>query len=154
MTNSSGFDFLVGEWTSTQRRLREVLNGSDDWYEFKGYTKSWSTLGGVGILDEVSFPEQGFSGLTVRLYDKENDLWSIYWANSRNGQLALPPQVGRFDENGRGEFFADDVYNGQSIKVVYVWYDIKEDSARWQQAFSVDDGKTWEVNWTAEFHRA
>lgn len=153
MKNANGFDFLVGNWTSTQRRLREVLNGCDDWYEMQGFTTSWSALDGVAILDEVSFPAQGFSGLTVRLYDKENDLWSIYWANSRNGQLAVPPQVGRFDDNGRGEFYADDVYNGQKIKVVYIWSDISENSARWEQAFSADDGETWETNWTAEFQR-
>jgi len=35
----NNFDFLVGEWTSTQRRLREVLNGCDEWDEFPGFTK-------------------------------------------------------------------------------------------------------------------
>lgn len=149
---NNNFDFLVGEWTSTQRRLREVLNGHE-WYEFPGHTKSWSVLDGAGNIDEVTFPTQGFSGLTVRLYHKETDEWSIYWANSRNGELAIPPQVGRFDENGRGEFYADDVFNGQKVKVVYVWYDITETSARWYQAFSTDDGKSWETNWTADFQR-
>jgi len=153
MKNPNNFDFLVGTWTSTQRRLREVLTGCDEWYDFPGVTQCWSVLGGAGNIDEVTFPSQGFSGLTVRLYDKESGLWSIYWANSRNGQLALPPQVGRFDEDGRGEFFSDDVYNGQKVKVVYVWFDITEDSARWEQAFSPDDGVTWEANWTAEFRR-
>jgi hypothetical protein len=153
MKNPNNFDFLVGTWTSTQRRLREVLTGCDEWYDFPGVTRCWSVLDGAGNIDEVTFPSQGFSGLTVRLYDKESGLWSIYWANSRNGQLALPPQVGRFDEDGRGEFFSDDVYNGQKVKVVYVWFDITEDSARWEQAFSPDDGVTWEANWTAEFRR-
>jgi hypothetical protein len=153
MKNPNNFDFLVGTWTSTQRRLREVLNGCEEWYEFPGVTRSWSVLDGAANIDEVTFPTQGFSGLTVRLQDKETGLWSIYWANSRDGRLALPPQVGRFDDNGRGEFFADDVYNGQKVKVVYVWFDITEDSARWEQAFSPDDGATWEANWTAEFTR-
>ena len=153
MKNPNNFDFLVGTWTSTQRRLREVLTGCDEWYDFPGVTRCWSVLDGAGNIDEVTFPSRGFSGLTVRLCDKESGLWSIYWANSRNGQLALPPQVGRFDEDGRGEFFSDDVYNGQKVKVVYVWFDITEDSARWEQAFSPDDGVTWEANWTAEFRR-
>jgi hypothetical protein len=34
MTNPNSFDFLVGNWTSRQRRLRTVLAGSDEWYEF------------------------------------------------------------------------------------------------------------------------
>ena len=32
-----------------------------------------------------TFPEQGFTGLTVRLRDVATGDWSIYWANSRDG---------------------------------------------------------------------
>jgi hypothetical protein len=34
MKNPNNFDFLVGTWASTQRRLREVLTGCDEWYDF------------------------------------------------------------------------------------------------------------------------
>jgi hypothetical protein len=68
----NNFDFLVGEWTSTQRRLREVLNGCDEWDEFPGFTKCWSLLDGACNVDEVTFPTRGFSGVTLRLYDKGN----------------------------------------------------------------------------------
>ena len=30
------FDWFVGTWSSQQRRLREVLAGSQEWYEFPG----------------------------------------------------------------------------------------------------------------------
>jgi hypothetical protein len=147
------FDFLVGTWTSTQRRLRRVLDGCDEWYEFPGDLRCWSVLGGAGNVDEVTFPTLGYSGLTVRLYDAEREEWSIYWASTRAG-LGLPPQVGRFDENGRGLFLSDDVYEGRPVRVAYIWSDITEDSARWEQAFSPDAGATWETNWVAEFRRA
>jgi hypothetical protein len=151
VTNS--FDFLVGTWSSTQRRLRTVLDGCHEWYEFPGDLRCWSVLGGAGNVDEVTFPTLGYSGLTVRLYDAERDEWSIYWASTRAG-LGLPPQVGRFDENGRGVFLSDDVYQGRPVRVAYIWSDITEDSARWEQAFSPDAGQTWETNWVAEFRRA
>src|SRR5688572_27861426 len=131
----NSFDFLVGTWTSTQRRLRQVLTGSDDWYEFPGDLRCWNVLDGAGNIDEATFPTLGYGGLTLRLYDRERDEWPLYWASSRTG-LAMPPQVGRFGDDGRGVFTGDDVYNGRSIKVIYLWSDITADSARWEQSFS------------------
>jgi len=102
----NNFDFFVGRWPSTQRRLREVLAGCDDWYEFPGVSHSWSIFDGAGNIDEATFPTLGFGGVTLRLYDEQRDEWSLYWANSRTG-LALPPQVGRFGDDGRGIFTGD-----------------------------------------------
>jgi hypothetical protein len=147
------FDFFVGRWTSTQRRLREILAGSDDWYEFPGHTTCWSALGGAANLDEVTFPTQGFSGLTVRLYSPQTDEWSLYWVNSGNGTLALPPQVGRFGDDGVGLFLADDVFQGRPVKVRYIWSGITPGACHWEQGFSEDGGATWETNWTADFSR-
>jgi hypothetical protein len=149
---ANNFDFFVGTWTSRQRRLREVLVGSDDWDEFTGLTKCWSVFDGAGNIDEVTFPEKGFGGVTLRLYDKATDLWSLYWASSGAG-LAMPPQVGRFGDDGRGVFLADDVYRGTPVRVSYVWVSHSPDACRWEQAFSTDGGATWETNWTADFSR-
>jgi hypothetical protein len=149
----NNFDFFVGSWTSRQRRLREVLTGCQDWYEFPATSRCWSVLDGAGNIDEVVFPTLGSGGVTLRLYDQQRDEWSLYWASSRSG-LALPPQVGRFDDTGRGVFSADDVYEGRPVKVVYVWSDITAESCRWEQAFSADGGATWETNWVADFERS
>jgi hypothetical protein len=148
----NNFDWLVGTWTSTQRRLRKVLVGSSEWYEFPGSHRSWNLLDGAANVDEALFPTQGFGGVTLRLYDKDRDEWSLYWASSKGG-LSLPPVVGRFGDDGRGEFTGDDSWDGKPIKVIYLWTDITARSARWEQAFSDDDGATWETNWIAEFSR-
>jgi hypothetical protein len=148
----NNFDWFVGTWKSRQRRLRAVLAGSDDWYEFDGIHRCWSALDGAANFDEALFPSQGFGGVTLRLLDRERDEWSLYWASSRTG-LALPPVVGRFGEDGRGVFTANETWEGTPIKVLYLWSSITESSARWEQAFSTDDGATWETNWTAEFTR-
>lgn len=150
MDNS--FDFFVGTWTSRQRRLRTVLAGSDDWYEFPGESRCWSMMSGTANVDEVTFPTQGFGGVTLRLFDPATDRWSLYWASSRTG-LSLPPVVGRFDADGRGVFSGDDVYDGVPIRVNYVWSAITPESARWEQEFSADGGVTWETNWVADFIR-
>ena len=149
----NNFDFIVGTWTSTQRRLRKVLAGSDDWYEFPATSRAWNVMGGAGNVDEIDFPTQGFSGVTLRLYDPATELWSLYWASSRTG-LTLPPMVGRFGADGRGVFSGDDVYDGVPIRCNYIWSRITPESARWEQEFSADGGQTWETNWIMDFTRA
>jgi hypothetical protein len=39
--------------------------------------------------------------------------------------------------------------DGRPILVRVVVSDVTADSCRFEQAFSVDGGKTWEVNWVA-----
>jgi len=148
----NNFDFLVGTWDSTQRRLRRPLTGSDDWYDFPGHTKCWTVFDGNGNIDEVTFPTLGFSGVTLRLYNAERDEWSLYWANSTRG-LAVPPNVGRFDDTGVGTFLCEEIYEGTPIVCRYRWSHITDEAARWDQAFSTDGGCTWETNWVADFRR-
>jgi hypothetical protein len=108
-------------------------------------------LDGNANFDEYEAPTEGIFGLTLRLYDPDNDEWLLYWASSRGGPLDVP-QVGRLDGD-RGEFYADDVYDGRPIRVVYVWSAITPSSAHWEQAFSLDGGETWETNWIMESTR-
>jgi hypothetical protein len=58
------------------------------------------------------------------------------------------PTIGEF-KNGRGEFFDTEPLNGRNILVRQVWSDITPNSCHFEQAFSDDGGKTWEVNWDA-----
>ena len=148
----SDFDFLYGEWTVHNRRLRELFAGSDDWYEFEATSWAQPLLGGIGNVDEMDCPSEGFSGATIRVQDQSTGQWSIYWADSKTGRL-FPPVVGTF-ENGRGDFYGDDTHNGAPIRAHFTWSDMTPDSARWQQEFSADGGATWELNWVMEFTRA
>lgn len=146
------FDFFVGSWTGRQRRLRAVLDGCGDWDEFTSSSRCWSLLDGAGNVDEVRFHELGSAGVTLRLFDPAHQDWSLYWASSRDGLLALPPVTGRF-ENGTGLFYSDETFQGREIRVRYTWTGITAETARWEQAFSTDRGRTWETNWTADFTR-
>lgn len=148
----SDFDFLYGDWTVTNRRLRTLFAGSDDWEVFPGTQRAQEILGGVGNLDESVFPTKGWSGATLRLQNQETGEWSIWWASSSTGTL-FPPVVGRF-ENGRGDFYGDDTHEGRPIKAHFIWSEITPTSARWEQEFSADDGVTWESNWVMELTRA
>ena len=96
-------------------------------------------------------PYLAAQGATLRLFDPETRLWSLNWAASRTGKL-FPPVTGRF-EGGRGEFHGDDTHDGKDVRVRFVWADVSPAGARWEQAFSVDDGRTWVTNWTMVFSR-
>jgi hypothetical protein len=151
-TGLGDFDFFVGSWHSIQRRLTKPLAGCDEWVESSAATRCWQVFGGAANIDEVHFPDWGFTGLTIRLLNPATAEWSIYWVNSRNGQLLLPPVTGRFSD-GVGMFYDQEQYEGRDITVRFRWSDITATTARWEQAFSDDGGQTWEANWTADFTR-
>lgn len=152
------FDFYYGSWHITARRLRERLANCTEWEEFEAVGSCRPLLGGMGNLDDFQplgdDPDLvGFEGLTLRIFNPATRLWSLYWAD--NVRCALfPPLVGRFDASGtNGEFFGDEEHNGQPVKIRFLWTVIDSDNALWQQAYSADDGATWETNWTMHHHR-
>jgi hypothetical protein len=149
----NNFDFLVGTWQTVQRKMVKPLSGSDEWETSHGTMRNYGMFDGAANVDEVDEPGFGFKGISLRLLDPATQEWSIYWVNSRDGKLALPPVVGRFDEHGIGEFFSDEEWQGRTIRVRYRWSDITPTSAHWGQAVSTDGGETWETNWTADFSR-
>jgi hypothetical protein len=71
-------------------------------------------------------------------------------ANSKDGKMDLPT-IGEFNNNGRGEFYQQQEINGRTIFVRFIWSGITPNSAHFEQAFSADGGKTWEINWTTDF---
>ena len=147
------FDFFLGVWESKQRRLKEWLNGCDTWEEFSCVSVARKLLDGIGHMDEVTLegPTGHVVGLTVRLFDPETRLWSIYWADSKRGILGAP-QIGRF-QSGRGVFYDHEVLAGRAIFSRYIWTPMSDTACRWEQAFSADGGTTWETNWIADFTR-
>jgi hypothetical protein len=147
------FDFLAGHWDVVNRRLVKPLSGSDEWDEFPGRTVATRHFGGAASFDEIEFPTKGTSGLTVRVYDPATRQWSIYWASSATGALDTRPMVGAF-EGDRGVFHGEESHEGRPVRCRFVWTVAGADAARWEQAFSDDDGRTWETNWTMDFSRA
>src|SRR5512140_3876637 len=147
------FDFFIGTWVGHNRRLRERLKGSTSWEEFEGALVDRQILGGMGNMDEVVLERESgrFYGATVRLYDLQSHQWSLYWADGIHGALAVP-EVGSF-QDGIGEFYAQEPFEGRRILSRFIWSHITGTSCRWEQAFSEDAGRTWETNWIADFTR-
>ncbi|MFE9407128.1 hypothetical protein ACFYNY_36055 [Streptomyces sp. NPDC006530] len=149
----NAFDFLHGSWDVANRRLAAPLDpGPGTWVEFPGHAVVRPLFGGAGNIDEITFPTLGRQGATLRLFDRDSERWSIHWADSRTGRLD-PPVVGDFTGD-RGDFHGEDTYGGRPIQVHFVWYRLGPDAARWEQEFSADGGRTWELNWIMDFARA
>ena len=146
------FDFYFGRWAIHNERLRERLVGSTDWEHFEAIQECRPILGGVGNIDDfVTDWGGGFVGMTLRLFNPATRTWSLYWASNRDGVLE-PPVVGRF-ENGVGTFIGRDTHKGTPVLARFTWSHITPDSALWQQAFSTDDGASWETNWIMRMTR-
>ena len=143
------FDFEIGTWkTHLKRRLRP-LTGSNTWVEYEGTSVVRKVLKGKANLVELTVdgPAGHIEGASLRLYNPQSRQWSLNFANVNDGTLT-PPSIGEF-KNGRGEFYNQDSLNGRSILVRFVVSDITPTSCRFEQSFSDDGGKTWEVNWIA-----
>ena len=143
------FDFEIGTWKTHLRRLQRPLSGSTNWVEYDGTTVVSKVLDGRANLVElkVNGPAGRLQGLSLRLYNPQSRQWSLNFANINDGQMTRPA-IGEF-KNGRGEFYNEDTYNGRAIFVRFVITKIADDQYRFEQSFSADGGRTWEVNWIA-----
>lgn len=143
------FDFEIGRWKTELRRLKHPLSGSSEWVRYSGTTNVTRVWGGKANLVEleVDGPAGRLQALSLRLYDPETREWSLNFAGSAGGALG-PPSVGSF-RDGRGEFYNQELFGGRTVLVRFVISDIKADSVRFEQAFSADGGRHWEVNWIA-----
>lgn len=153
------FDFLLGSWRVRNRRLRKRLQNSDDWEIFEAVQHNQALPGGIGNFDDFKAERwrPGFIGLSLRLFNPQTGLWSIYWLDNNTAGLdkrgiLMPPVVGRF-EDGVGVFEGDDELDGMPIRTRYTWSDVRTDHPRWEQAMSPDAGRTWEMNWSMRFER-
>jgi hypothetical protein len=152
------FNFLTGNWTMDNRRLKCRLNHCTEWIEYKATSQNFEPiLHGIGNMNiyRTNFNHTGgdkpYEGFTLRLFNPKTRLWSLYWVDSNLGVLD-PPVVGSFEGNV-GTFYCHDTFQGKPILVMFLWDKTNPDHAVWAQAFSEDNGKTWEMNMTNVSHR-
>lgn len=144
------FDFEIGTWKTHLKRRLHPLTGSTTWVEYDGVTvvhKIWNGQANMVELDATG-PAGHFLGLNLRLYNPQSHQWNLNFASPNGGVFGVPT-TGEF-KNGRGEFYDQETYNDRMILVRFVISDITADSCHFEQAFSDDGGKTWEINWIAD----
>jgi hypothetical protein len=147
-SSKNDFDYLTGNWKLYNRKLKKRLANSREWLEFEATVNNQPLLQGIGNLDtyRAVFDGKPYEGIALRLFNPETKLWSIYWTDSNTGKMD-PPMVGSFDGN-IGTFFCKDTFNNIPIIVVFYWNKTDKNKPVWSQAFSTDNGVTWEWNFT------
>jgi hypothetical protein len=145
------FDFLHGRWRVSHRRLRERGRGCDDWQLFGGTAETRPLLGGLCNVEEHRMDLDDFRGVALRTFDLSTQRWSIAWVSAAKGALEAPV-VGGF-QGAVGRFEGEDMDQGRPVRVRFVWDRTHPDALHWEQAFSYDNGGSWEVNWVMQFRR-
>ena len=144
------FDFEIGSWKIHLKRRLHPLTGSNTWVEFDGTSVTRKLWQGRSQVEE--FETDGaaghIEGMTLRLYNPQTHEWRLYWANGQKGIMDVP-QIGRF-VNGRGEFYAQDTIDGKTLWVRFIWSQTDSKSPHFEQSYSEDGGKTWDVNWITD----
>ena len=143
------FDFLIGTHIIRQRILKDRLTHSKDWREYEGTSITTALLDGnvnQEIYQLINSNRNSYEGMALRLFNPQTKLWNIYWIQTDMGTLNDPPEVGYF-ENKIGFFFSQGMLNEKKIITVFKWDAREESRPIWSQAFSEDNGNTWEWNW-------
>jgi hypothetical protein len=80
----------------------------------------------------------------VRSYDPQSRQWAIWWLDAPgSARRSIRRCKGKF-ANAAGTFYADDTFDGTPDPRALRLVAITPTSARWEQAYSPDGGKTWE----------
>lgn len=148
------FDFIIGDWHVSHRRLNARLQGCKDWTEFEGTSTTRRILGGFGNVEDnvLYFPAGDVRAAAFRSYDPATRTWAIWWLDGRVPNALDTPVIGSFC-GAVGTFMATDILDGRSIQIRFIWRTNPGSNPTWEQAFSEDGGTTWETNWTMEFRR-
>jgi hypothetical protein len=147
---SHDFDFEIGNWHTHLHTLQHPLTGSTTWVDYEGTSvvrKIWDGKANMVEL-EVDGPSGHVEGLNLHLYNPTSHQWSLNFANSKVGTMSIPT-VGEF-KNGVGEFYDIEEIGGRMILVRNIWKSLSPTACHFEQAFSADGGKSWEVNWIAD----
>lgn len=145
------FDWEFGTWNTSVRVLRNPLTGqAPEWVTFEGTSIVKPLMNGRANFVELSVKNSSGSieGGALRLFNPRTAQWNVNYASLSNGLLTAPV-YGTFDENGRGEFIGQDQLDGRTILVRFVMTRVSPTKARFEQFYSADGGKSWELNWLA-----
>lgn len=131
------FDFWLGDWDAA---WGENLRGTNH------VTKRWDRV----IMEEFDGkPGMPLVGISLSAYDTNAQRWKQTWVDNEGSYLDF---TGGF-EDGRMTLSRIAHKDGKPIHQRMVWHDITPDAFTWNWERSLDEGKTWEVQWQIRYTR-
>lgn len=145
------FDFNEGTWRTHIRDLREST-AMPAWARQTGTVTVTKVWGGNAFVEEISVGgADGFSGITLYLYDSQARQWSQTFADAADGRFEAP-MIGSFS-HGRGVLIVQRLYNGQMVLERGVWSDIRANAHSFQIEISENGGTSWHPVFVASLTR-
>ncbi len=150
---AADFDFILGDWNMTART--RAIGGA--WQDLPP-SRSEARRSADGAVIIENWDGETVSGVMIRTYDAEDDLWRILWTNSSIRQGMLQVWEGRF-ANGVGEFIGGQTMDGPGFapsenRTKITFSEITADSLHWSLYRSRDDAASWHLVQEREYRRA
>ena len=140
------FDFWIGTWDLEW----EAPDGTVE----TGTNHIEKILGGNVIKENFRAETgrfEGYEGKSFSVYQTRTKTWRQTWVDSQSGYIDLE---GQFEGNKRIFITEDTGPDGNPVLKRMMFYDITSDSLTWDWELSVDDGKTWELQWRIHYTRS
>jgi hypothetical protein len=149
---SHDFDFHYGTWETHIKYLRQSSSDTPTWGEQSGTVAVRKIWSGRAVMEEINVGgKDGFSGLTLFLYDPLTRRWNQTYADSNVGTLE-PSMTGTF-HNGRGELMSHGLYGGKMVLQRGVWSNITANAHDFEVDVSQNGGLTWKPVFVAALTR-
>jgi hypothetical protein len=129
------FDFWIGEWELTWGEDKHGTNLIDRVMD--------------GVVIQENFKSDGYHGMSVSVFSKEDSCWHQTWVDSSGSYLDF---IGGFS-NGKMILIRDGIVDDRSVQQRMVWYDISKDTFQWNWERSEDQGISWKVIWKIQYQR-
>lgn len=139
-------DFWIGEWDLTWPGGQ---GGTPEGTEGRGTNKITRVLDDCVI--EEQFRADGFSGMSVSVYNGRTGDWRQTWVDNQSGYISL--SGGLLD--GVMELRTEPFTNPQGQQQInrMIWTDVTTNSLEWHWQASLDGGKTWQDRWVITYTR-
>ncbi|MCR9133659.1 MAG: hypothetical protein NXI08_13840 [bacterium] len=141
------FDFWVGNWDLTWQHT--------DGSEGTGTNLIEKTLDGVVIQENfraLTGAYAGLKGTSLSVYNPQTKTWKQAWADNQGSYFDFTGVV----ENGQRIFQTEEqtLADGRTLIQRMRFYDIEQDTFKWDWESSFDGGVTWTLNWRIFYRRS
>ncbi|HAS45550.1 MAG TPA: hypothetical protein DCS93_34010 [Microscillaceae bacterium] len=145
------FDFWVGKWNATWKNADGTTGQATN--EITKILNNKVIQENFQVKNDKSL--KGFHGLSFSVYNPFAKVWKQTWVDNQGAYLDF---YGKFDGDKRifeRKFTgAAGKLKGKTVMQRMVFYNIKPDSFDWDWETSMDEGKTWKLNWRIKYTKA